>query len=352
MASVPEAWMRLAIVNCLELLRDRFAIGFIILFPLVFLLIFGYSQENYVLPKLDVAFVNDAGWGGDAFGRSLRESKSLSVSVVDYSTARKSVRDSKVAALVRITKDNGYSITSIATPSSLPFVKLYVEASALALEQSLRARQNVSFSFRPFGSQPRSQFSYVFPGLVALTLLQLCITGTALPLLRAREAGVLVYLSFMPFSRLAIVFAQIVPRLCLAIIAVAIMLVAASTLFHAMYDTSSTIALLALSATAMVAVGYLVASCSSFSVGSGVASMLNLLMIFGSGLFTSNQGLVALRMASLFLPLTPIADGLRQVMNGSPGVLPLWVDVMMILGWIVIGIVGSAYLFKFEPSSR
>jgi ABC-2 type transport system permease protein len=108
--------------------------------------------------------------------------------------------------------------------------------------------------------------------------------------------------------------------------------------------------LVLLGALTFVAIGYLVASLArTVESANGITTAVNFPMMFLSGIFFPLALLPAfLTPVVRALPLTYLADALRQVAVGSVPEFPMMVDLAVLAGWAVVCALLSARFFKWE----
>ena len=99
-----------------------------------------------------------------------------------------------------------------------------------------------------------------------------------------------------------------------------------------------------------IALGYLIAAVArTVETASGISSAINFPMMFLSGIFFPLAFLPAfLAPVVRALPLTYLADAIRQVTMGSTPDFPMWVDIAVLGGWVVVCAALAARFFRWE----
>jgi ABC-2 type transport system permease protein len=341
-------------LNFYEVLRDRVSVFFTFVFPIIFLFVFGFAGSSSGGPRLHLATINRAGPVGERYLQILQEF-GLSTQRPADSKAGVLLSTAKVDAILLVTKSRPKPISVGVTANALvaPVVMILVEAADARFESGQPGvHRGIQYHIVVQKQKTFNYFDYVLPGLVALSLLQMCIAGTAFHFLRARDSGVILHLFLLPLGRMCVVIAQALPRLVISVLAVLIVLVTAKVLFHASFPWAETVAVATLSSASMITVGYALAGWSSFSFGSALLNVLNFGMMLGSSLFFNADVSRPLTFLAALLPLTPVTDALRQVMTGTKSTLPLWADISMIFAWMIVAGIVSARTFKYETNSR
>jgi ABC-2 type transport system permease protein len=101
---------------------------------------------------------------------------------------------------------------------------------------------------------------------------------------------------------------------------------------------------------AFLALGYVIASfAKTEDAANGMTSMIQFPMMFLSGAFFQiDQMPQFLQVVARLIPLTYLADALRQVMVGGAAFAPLWVCAAVLLGWLVVCFGIAARKFQWQ----
>ena len=101
---------------------------------------------------------------------------------------------------------------------------------------------------------------------------------------------------------------------------------------------------------AFLALGYVIASfAKTEDSANGMTSMIQFPMMFLSGAFFQiDQMPQFLQVVARIIPLTYLADALRQVMVGGAAFAPLWVCAAVLLGWLVVCFGIAARKFQWQ----
>jgi len=133
----------------------------------------------------------------------------------------------------------------------------------------------------------------------------------------------------------------------------AIIIVAVGSLLFGVEIIGSLIlvaAFVTLGAMAFLALGYVIASfAKTEDSANGMTSMIQFPMMFLSGAFFQiDQMPQFLQYVARIIPLTYLADALRQVMVGGAAFAPLWVCAAVLLGWLVVCFAIAARKFEWQ----
>jgi len=105
-----------------------------------------------------------------------------------------------------------------------------------------------------------------------------------------------------------------------------------------------------LGALMFVALGYLISGLAKTQESViGISQLINFPMMFLSGLFFPVDFMPAwIRPVVTAMPLTYLADALRQIMVGATPVYSLWVDLGVLAAWLVVSAALAVRFFRWE----
>jgi len=105
-----------------------------------------------------------------------------------------------------------------------------------------------------------------------------------------------------------------------------------------------------LGALMFISLGYVVASFVPTEESANmVTSILQFPLMFLSGIFFPIAFMPQwLQPVAALLPLTYLGDALRQTMVGGAAYAPLYVDVLVLAGWLVVSFLISARFFRWQ----
>ena len=174
----------------------------------------------------------------------------------------------------------------------------------------------------------------------------------AVPLVADREKGILKRLSATPLRRWQLVGSNTLMRLLIALVQT-IIIVGVGISFFGVEITGSLLlaaAFVALGAVSFLALGYVLASFTrTEEAANGITQVVQFPMMFLSGVFFPLEAMPQfLQSVARLIPLTYLADALRQVMVGGTPFAPLWVCAAVLLGWLVVCFAIASRKFRWQ----
>ena len=348
-------------MNVREFYRDPVAAFFSFFFPLLFLLLFGVVEAARRPPTFQFGIVtSEANRPGDRLAELLGAYESVRAERVTLEDGSQRLRDGTMAALLIIPAaqplDAAFTVRLVVDDRWATFATMAVESARGRLAQEESGLPfPIDYAVEKPAGKAINEFTFIFPGLLAMALLQLGLFATATPLLRARDRGTLRHLSATPVSRVGLMIAQLLVRFTIASLQLTLLMGLGGLLFH-VHITGGWIALClatALGATMLIAMGYALAGLvPSMESGLAVIMLVNFAMLLLGEVFFDLSRVRFLVPFVRAAPLSYLSDLLRQIVGGTGGHSPAWVDVLALAGWTTIAIAVATWRFQFDMGER
>lgn len=364
--------LSLYIASLKEFVRDRMTIFWTLAFPILFIVLFGIifsvGSTTYNIGIVN----NDSGGLGQALVQTFKDDKSGNThvfSVQTYSTQDAAVNALKAGKqdLVLVVPANLSDAASSPVPTTLDV--FYDPSQSASAQIKLGLVQGIisGFAAQHLQSVPKlsavpqsiathnlTAIDFLIPGILAMSLMQLGLFGTAPPLVSLRQDGVLRRLGATPLPRWTLLVSQVLLRLTIGVVQTALIIglgVAAFNM-HMEGNWLALVGIVLLGALAFVGMGYLIAAFArTVEAASGITSAVNFPMMFLSGIFfpiASLIGVPVLAVIIKILPLTYLGDALRQItVQGAPD-FPLTVDIAVLAGWFIVCSLLAIRFFRWE----
>ena len=192
---------------------------------------------------------------------------------------------------------------------------------------------------------------FLVPGMLALTVMQLGIFSVAFGFVQLKRTGALRRLFATPTSPAYFLGAQVTSRLLIGLAQVLVLL--GVGLWFGLQLVGSVALLLAVSVLGsciFLAMGFSVAGwAKNEDQAAPVANLLSLPMTFLSGVFFPRDAMPdLLQRITQFLPLTYLSDALRKIANDGAGPADIGGDLLGLAVWAVIAFVVAVRLFSWE----
>lgn len=349
--------------------RDPVAMFFVILLPLIFLVVFGSIFGN-TSTNVRVAVVDRS---GTTFAQGLLDTAEHQdlITVVDVSSlddAKKQMSRGQVDSIIELPPGFGEvaQVGDVQAPAGQMTV-YYSEASPQA-GQTVAAvmrsvlddvnRQTTGFvdpltvEQQPTTKAGLTQFDYTFSGMLSFTILSLGLFGLANTLPAQKKAGALRRIRATPFQAPRLLTGTALQYMVLGVISLTVMIVVGLTVFgFDMRGSWFTFAVfVALALAMMIGFGLLIGGwAKNENQAAPLANIIAFPLMFLSGTFFPRFLMPGwLQGATAWLPLTPVADGIRFITTENASLVTVAPQLGMVAGWTAVMYLLAFRLFRWE----
>lgn len=356
-------------INTRRFFRDRLAIFFTVIFPLIFLFVFGSLNSGSNDISFNVALVNqsDSSFAKE-FVKSTKDSKVLKVddAITTLDKAKEKMTQSQLDATIVLPKDFGTVKQGAQFPSGQAEI-VYTQnnqQSAKALGSILDAQfKAVNSEFvntaTPFtvkstqlNERSLSQFDYTFAGLLGFAIIGMGIFGPLNVFPELKKMGILRRLSTTPLRVWQYFLSTMIGQAIIGIISLAIMFAVAISVFHlkVVGNYLELVVFLVIGIIAILGIGLALGGwAKNERQAAPLSNIIVFPMMFLSGTFFPRFLMPEwLQNISAFLPLTPIIDGIRLIATEGKHFIDILPQLGMIGIWIVAIYAIAFKVFRWE----
>src|SRR5215468_818592 len=335
-------------------LRNRTALVFTILLPLLFLALFGSLYKNASTPKLTVLEVGRVGLLSQA-GTQQGLGKVLTVThTPSLSTALSDVRKGNYDAAVQQQGRTLIVHYSIADQTTASIVQT-VFASIVQQADQASAGRTASFQLETKQVENGSlkPIQYLAPGLLGWAIASGATFGAAITLVNWRSKKLLRRLRLTPASTGAIAAARITVSLLIALVQLAAFLLIATTPYFGLKLTHwwwMAIPIVIAGTLAFLSLGLLAGAISKTEqAATALANLVILPMAFLGGAFVPLAFAPAwIQKVSYAMPLRYLVTGVQDVMARGEGPSAAVLPIVVLLGIAVVLTLIAVRLFRWD----
>lgn len=356
-------------IDIKRLFRDKVAIFFVFVFPLIFLIIFGsiFNSDTEVSFRVGLLNNSQTEFAKD-FEKQLRDNKLFEIDqeISSRDLATEKMSRGQITALIELPESFGKTAEKAQYPSGEAVV-LYSENNATAA-QTLNSVLGGVFdqinnklvpSDDPFtvklestNTQGLRQFDYTFAGILGFTILSLGIFGPTTVFPRLKQRGVLRRYQMTTIKVWQYFVANVVSNAFVGLLALVVMFGTAVTMFDLnMRGNYLMLAFVVLLGTILLfGIGLALGGwAKNENQAAPLAQLVTLPMMFLSGVFFPTFLMPQLlQNITQFIPLTPIVDSVRLVITENAGFVDLAPQLGIMAGWTVIIYVIAFKVFRWE----
>ena len=306
-------------------LRDRTALIFTILLPLLFLALFGSLYKNTSTPKLTVLKVRQVSLLSQA---NIRQGLGKVLTVTQASSLSTALSDVRKGNYDAAVQQQGQTLTvhySIADQTTASIVQTVFSSIVQQADQaSARSSSGLQLVTKQVEDASLKPIQYLTPGLLGWAIASGATFGAAITLVNWRHNKLLRRLRLAPVSIGSVVFARVGVSLLVALVQLFVFLLVATTPYFGLKLTASwwmAIPVLFCGTLAFMSIGLLVGSfAKTQQAATAIANLIVLPMAFLGGAFIPLDFAPSwIREVSYAIPLRYLVTGMQDVMARGEG---------------------------------
>ncbi len=336
-----------------EFFRDRSALAWSILMPVLIIIVFAYAFTDENPEKFKVAYLVAEEQVAEATNQSFEQFTATRyiqfIPVQEIDKNLRKIERHQVDLLIDAssgrywinqTSPNGYIVEQL-------LIAAYAHSNA-----NLNASSNQKLIKAVVEGDEVRYLDWVMPGVIAMNMMWGALFGIGFVIVRYRRMGVLKRLRATPVTPLEFLTAQIMSRLWL-LIAVNVMIFACMNYFldFRMYGSYLNLFIVfTLGCICLICCGLLVAArISNEEVANGMLNLFSWPMMFLSGVWFSLEGAHPLMQKfALILPLTHVTEAAREIMIDGAGLAQVSDHLLVLALTSIVLLLIGAKIFRWE----
>lgn len=348
--------------------RDKVAIFFIFIFPLIFLFVFGgiFGKDNDISFKIAIINQSESQFSTD-FVKNLEKDKIFKIDkeITNIDQAKAKMNRSELDATITLPENFGQP-----NKAGLPSGKASVlydqnnqqggQTLAAVLDSVFKGiNSEITKTQPPFSVESKStatkglsKFDFIFSGLLGFSILSLGIFGPTSVFPRNKQKGVLKRYHSTSISVWQYFTGNVISNAFIGILSVGLMFVVSLLIFNLNMrgDYLSLVVLVALGTVTLFGVGLAIGGwAKNENQAAPLANLITFPMMFLSGTFFPRFLMPEwLQNVSGLLPLTPVIDGARMIITEGKTLLDLGPQVGLLVLWSIIIYTIAFKVFRWE----
>jgi ABC-2 type transport system permease protein len=213
----------------------------------------------------------------------------------------------------------------------------------------------IALSIIPLGkalNSPIVYSSFVLPGIVAMTIMQGGIYSLAYWMVDLKARGITKRLLATPLKQWQLVISLVCARLTIVVAQVAVLTLLGKLIFRAQFagNIISILILVLIGGAIFLFVGLLISNyANSYDAAAPITSSIGLPLTFLSSIFYPLSILPQfLQKIAKVLPITYLADGLRQAYLYPFNFQIIGKDILVLSIWLIIMLIATVSLFRLK----
>jgi len=366
-----KAFTAVFVARYKQFIRDRAALFFSFIFPIIFILLFGWAFQNMGTETFKVALAAEQGSENITtyidFGLNSvvleGDVQMFKTERGDSETLRAKLEHGDLDAVIEIPA----GMDTLVARGASDNVQVYYDASQTvnqqmlipALSQVISAIAQYEGKYTPpIGMNQQSVQShelryidFLLPGILGMTLMFIGVQG-GLPIIQQRQAHIIKRLGSTPLRRSTLVMGDLLFRMIVILLSAALIILVGRLVFDVQMvgNWLSLCGIILLGSLVFVSLGYLIAAFVKTQESAiPVVQIVNLPMMILSGTFFSIASMPAfIEPLIKILPLTYVNDALRQIMVDGTPLHAMTTDIAVLAAWAVVCLGITIRFFKWD----
>jgi ABC-2 type transport system permease protein len=351
-----RALLAMIVANLKMSVRNTGAIFWNLLFPAIFIVIFGLvfgNQSNIVftvgLTGEDSAYrrnVTGAFANSEAF--VLRDS-------TDRDTLFNELDEGDISAVIEFGEAPAGSLPPVTvhySRESGPNSEVVTSVVRQVLVGVASEETPLDIALQPVETNQMSFIGFFVPGIVAMSLMNSGVIGLSTTFTSWRERGILRRMRLTPFPLPSFLLARILSQLVVAFAQAVILIGLGAALFG--YRPNGNLLVMTIAvifvALAFLSIGFAVSAVArTTESAAGIANLIVFPMLFLSGIFFQTDSAPSwLQPITELLPLRFAVDAMRGAMTRGYGLGEIWQELAVLAAYFLAALVFSVRFFKWD----
>ena len=347
--------------------RDRLALFFTIIFPLIFLFVFGGIFGKSSAPSFKVAVLNQSqSQFSKDFVESLSSSKMFKIdsSITTNIKADEKMKRSEIDGTIVLPPEFGVPINGTPSGQATVVYTANSEQTATTIVSVLQAQfkeinnklvptvEPFTVASKMINAASLSRFDYTFAGLLGFSILGLGIFGPISVFPELKKQGILRRLHTTPLKVWQYFMSNVFTQAIVGLFTMSILFAVAYTVFDLrMVGNPIELAIfLVFSITTILGIGLAVGGwAQNERQAAPLANLIVFPMLFLSGTFFPRYLMPEwLQTVSSYLPLTPIIEGIRLIITEGKHLTELGPQLTVMGVWSLIIYFVAFRVFRWE----
>lgn len=356
--------LKLFIANLKMTIRNRQSLFWLLAFPLIFTVIFGFFFGGN-MNSGTVALINKSDTKlAQGLEKAMTKTTAFKTKTdISEKDARDQLSKSQISSIVIVPADFGSpapnsskNITIVDDPANAQtnsVVMAYINSYLTAIDfQLYQIKPTYAITTEKTNSRTLTYFDFVLMGLIGMALMNSSVQGVSIAMSNYREDKILKRITTTPLPTWKFIFAEVLARLTLNIVQISLILAVGYYGFHAhIYgNIYELFAFALLGGLLFQCFGFMVAAVTKTTdAAEGMATAVTIPMMFLAGVFFPIDTLPKWLYSFVqYLPLAPLLKMIRAIGSASGSPFADLKNIELVIIWIVIALAVSIWRFRLS----
>ena len=340
--------------------RNRGAIFFSLLVPLMIMTIFGLINFGNNTPEVNIGVVDQANNQiSSRMVAGLRQVKAVKLHTGKLDAEKQELTQGNRDLVAVIPKTIGQGSAAITayynqgnpqnSQVAIAIMNQFVDRASFAFAGVTPV---LTLDTKPVQSRNLTYVDFLVPGMIALSIMQTGLFGVVFTFVQWKQRGILRRLMATPMRVRDFFFSQLVTRLTTVALQIGVLIAVGILAFH-FHFTGNLLYLLLVGIVGggiFLAMGLAISGAAkSEETAAPIANLISLPLMFLSGVFFPRSAMPGwLQSITQYSPLTYVSNALRSISIDGASLWAVRTDLLGIMIWLVIAVVIATRLFKWE----
>jgi ABC-2 type transport system permease protein len=353
-----------------QFVRDRGALFFTFIFPIMFILLFGWAFRNEGVQRFDIGLVDQGSPQSTTIITFTLDNVTLDsgdklfrLESGPFDDMMRLLEDGSLDAIIVIPASMDNSLAQ-EQPTA---IQIYYDPTRISNQQILVPILNqvvnglnqylqgttplITLDEETVQSRELRYIDYLVPGVLGMSLMFSGIYG-GLPIIQQRQAHIIKRLGATPLRRSMLIFGDLAFRMILVLLTAALIILVGSLVFDVQMVGSwlGLCGMVILGSLVFTSLGYLLAAfVKTEEAAIPIINVVTMPMMFLSGTFFEITSMPSfIEPVIKILPLTYLNDALRQIMVDGTPVHSMTTDVAVLAAWAVVCLGITIRFFRWD----
>ena len=338
--------------------RNRGAIFFSLLVPLLIMGIFGLINFGNNTPSVNIGLVDQAhNQVSNTIISNLQGIKAVKLHLGSLDAEKRELTQGNrdlVAILPASIGQGSTAITAYYNQGNPQNSQVAIAIMNQFMDRASFAQAGIAPAFtlqaKPVQSRNLTYVDFLVPGMIALSIMQTGLFGVVFTFVQWKQRGILRRLMATPMRVRDFFFSQLVTRMTTVALQIVVLLAVGFFVFHFAGNLLYLLIVGIIGGGIFLAMGLAISGASkSEETAAPIANLVSLPLMFLSGIFFSRSNMPEwLQTITQYSPLTYVSDALRSISVDGASLWAVRTDLLGIFIWLGITVVLATRLFKWE----
>lgn len=357
-----RAFWAMVVANLKMTVRNRAALFWLLAFPVLFIVLFGFLFGEGDL-SLSIGIVNaDSSPVATQVSDAMQQVDGMDVTLGDRESELKALEDGdrQVVVVFEPQGQQGEVLAQVYYDQTNPQTSQIAVAAVRQFLSEANAQmtdtpQLIQVSVQGVETDDVTFIDFLVPGILAMSIMTNGLVGLSSAFVSYRERGILRRIKATPFSLTSFILARIVTQLLIAVVQSILLIAVAVVLFDVSIsgDIVSLFGMVTIGSLAFLSLGFVISSFArNTEVADSLSNAISFPMMFLGGVFFPVDSAPSwLQPVIKIIPLTYFASGLREIMIQGATLMAVWSDVLVLLATAIIGLLLAVRFFRWEAQA-